>query len=211
MSEKNMEWMYKGISGIVDREDYLTGRKVDKTFVILEKEENGIDLNANDEGCLPSALFASGEGTSGLKGGEETDVDYMNKLREDPLYEMKRKQIEAARKILDNPLRLKKMKSLIESTLKASDDSDSDSSSNKRKKRKKKKSHRKEEKYSSHGHRQHKDDKYEKSERSGRSKRSEKSDRNERKDRSEKHKHKRRRDSSSEDSRSRRKKSHRVE
>lgn len=189
MTEKNLEWMYKGISGIVDREDYLTGRKVDKSFAILEKEENGIELNPNDESCLPSTLFTLGEGSSGPKSGEEADVDYMNKLREDPLYEMKRKQIEAARKILDNPLRLKKMKSLIESTLKVSDDSDSDSSSKKRhKKKKKKKSHRREEKRTSRDHRRHVDEKHERSER---------------------HKHKKRRDHSPEDSTSRKRKSHR--
>jgi len=34
-----LDWMYKGPSGIVDREEYLLGRAVDKTFEQLEQSE----------------------------------------------------------------------------------------------------------------------------------------------------------------------------
>lgn len=36
-----MEWMYKGPTALVNREDYLLGRKVDKAFQLLEEEEKG--------------------------------------------------------------------------------------------------------------------------------------------------------------------------
>lgn len=36
-----LKWMYNGITGHVDREEYLTGRKVDKTFDIIRAEETG--------------------------------------------------------------------------------------------------------------------------------------------------------------------------
>lgn len=36
-----MEWMYKGPTALVDREDYLLGRKVDKSFQLLEAQEKG--------------------------------------------------------------------------------------------------------------------------------------------------------------------------
>lgn len=46
---RDMEWMYKGSSALVDREDYLLGRKVDKAFQQLESEEKGDNFSYADE------------------------------------------------------------------------------------------------------------------------------------------------------------------
>jgi hypothetical protein len=39
--EKTMDWMYKGPSALVNREDYLLGRKIDKSLQLLEEAEKG--------------------------------------------------------------------------------------------------------------------------------------------------------------------------
>jgi hypothetical protein len=38
---KPMDWMYEGPSALVNREDYLLGRKVDKSFELMEANEKG--------------------------------------------------------------------------------------------------------------------------------------------------------------------------
>jgi len=38
---KNLNWMYEGPSALVNREDYLLGRKVDKSLQLLEEAEQG--------------------------------------------------------------------------------------------------------------------------------------------------------------------------
>lgn len=38
---KTLDWMYDGPSALVNREDYLLGRKVDKSFQMLEAAEKG--------------------------------------------------------------------------------------------------------------------------------------------------------------------------
>jgi len=46
--QPNMEWMYKP-SALVNREDYLLGRSVDKSFCLLEAVEKTGDFNYADE------------------------------------------------------------------------------------------------------------------------------------------------------------------
>lgn len=97
--------MYKGISGVVDREDYLTGRKIDKTFELLEKEENP-QLNKNDD---ENNLFTGLQ----LKSDYLSKSDVANKMREDPLFEIKMKQLEQQKQLLKNPVKLKKLKDML--------------------------------------------------------------------------------------------------
>lgn len=44
-----MDWMYKGPGATVDREEYLLGRKVDKSFQLLEAQEKGDEFSYADE------------------------------------------------------------------------------------------------------------------------------------------------------------------
>jgi len=121
MSSEKLDWIYKGISGLVDREDYLTGRKIDKTFQLLEQQEKGQKGDLDVDTSIPPSIFTNNDVGS---------VDLINKMREDPLYKMKKRQAEESKKILQNPIKMKKLKSLLESTIKQSDS---------RKKKKKKK------------------------------------------------------------------------
>ena len=108
-----MDWMYRGVTGLVDKEEYLTGRKVDKTFEIIHREETQTkgDLDAF-EPSIPGSVFDSNQINNSL-----VTIDLATKLREDPLYEIRVKQREQRKKLLDNPLKLKKLKNILESTL----------------------------------------------------------------------------------------------
>ncbi|GBO32345.1 Pre-mRNA-splicing factor CWC25 [Araneus ventricosus] len=39
--EEKLDWMYQGPSAMVNREEYLMGRKIDRTFETLQMIENG--------------------------------------------------------------------------------------------------------------------------------------------------------------------------
>ena len=84
--EPRLEWIYTG-----DRtksEDYLLGKKYD--------------------GDVPSNPTLEDDTTT------TSTIDLANKIREDPLYLIKKKEIEQKKKILDNPVRLKQLKELLE-------------------------------------------------------------------------------------------------
>ncbi|KAH9413696.1 RNA-splicing factor [Dermatophagoides pteronyssinus] len=140
-----MDWMYKGVSGHVDREDYLTGRKIDKSFEMLDSEENPKLHQNDDEFRLPNIASSS---STALNDNLEQSImnmskaDIMAKMHEDPLFQIKMKQWEKRKELLKNPLKLKKLKNLLQSSL-----AKEEKSKKRKKKRKstdkKKKKHRK--------------------------------------------------------------------
>jgi hypothetical protein len=82
--EPRLEWIYTG-----DRtksEDYLLGKKYDA------------DVQSNTI----------------LEDNTTSTIDLANKIREDPLYLIKKKEIEQKKRILENPVRLKQLKELLE-------------------------------------------------------------------------------------------------
>ncbi len=82
--EPRLEWIYTG-----DRtksEDYLLGKKYDA------------DVQSNTI----------------LEDNTISTIDLANKIREDPLYLIKKKEIEQKKRILENPVRLKQLKELLE-------------------------------------------------------------------------------------------------
>ena len=98
-----LEWMYKS-SGkdLVNREEYLVGRKVDKQF------EESANENIIENKVLPTPIARK------LLNGESKDqIDILRKQMEDPLMLIKQKEIEAKRKILENPVKLKKLHELL--------------------------------------------------------------------------------------------------
>ncbi|NWT76392.1 CWC25 factor, partial [Prunella himalayana] len=72
--EEKLEWMYQGPGGMVNRDEYLLGRPVDK--FILDKV--GDRDNAGDTGLLPGSIFA--------RAGASSVLDMATKIREDPLF-----------------------------------------------------------------------------------------------------------------------------
>lgn len=43
--EKKLDWMYKGPNQMVNREDYLLGKPVDKAFEQMQQTEKDVELN----------------------------------------------------------------------------------------------------------------------------------------------------------------------
>lgn len=87
MSEKkNLEWMYDGPKSIINREDYLLGKKIDRNFelfsdvVVKEKDETD-ELIKRTANHLSKSISASTSKTSAL----ETNVV----RNEDPLVALK--------------------------------------------------------------------------------------------------------------------------
>lgn len=131
-----MDWMYKGISGIVDREEYLTGRKIDKTFELIDREENPASYRNNDNSIIDRIEnVATDDGQAAL-----SKNDLVAKMREDPLYEIKMKQIEQRKHILKNPVKLKQLEEALKVSLE--NDKKKHKKSKKHKNKKSKKSHR---------------------------------------------------------------------
>ncbi|XP_012281019.1 pre-mRNA-splicing factor CWC25 homolog isoform X2 [Orussus abietinus] len=130
--EKKLDWMYKGPNQMVNREDYLLGRPIDKPFEQMaqtekDAEQNRMPKNHVEYECIPPSLrFFSGD----------EQVDLARKLQEDPLYAIKKKEMETRTQLLKNPVKLKQLKELLEQQTKKS------KTEKKLKKGKKKKKHK---------------------------------------------------------------------
>jgi hypothetical protein len=83
--EPRLEWIYTGDH--TKSEDFLLGKKYD-----ADPQPNTI----SEDTTITST------------------IDLANKIREDPLYLIKKKEIEQKKRILDNPVRLKQLKELLE-------------------------------------------------------------------------------------------------
>lgn len=84
--EPRLEWIYSGDRA--QSEDYLLGKKFDS------------DKNSDP---VPETTITS-----------TSTIDLANKIREDPLYLIKKREIEQRKRILENPVRLQQLKELVE-------------------------------------------------------------------------------------------------
>ncbi|XP_066193098.1 pre-mRNA-splicing factor CWC25 homolog [Sylvia atricapilla] len=131
--EEKLEWMYQGPGGMVNREEYLMGRPVDK--FILDKVGDKDAGGSGDTGLLPGSIFA--------RAGASSVLDMATKIREDPLFMIRKREEEKKREVLNNPVKMKKIKALLQNSL--------DKKERKKKKEKKKK-HKKHRRRSSSSH-----------------------------------------------------------
>ncbi|XP_063156562.1 pre-mRNA-splicing factor CWC25 homolog isoform X1 [Candoia aspera] len=121
--DEKLEWMYHGPGGMVNRDEYLMGRPVDKyVFETAEDKEAGC---SSETGLLPGSIFAST--------GANSALDMASKIREDPLFMIRKREEEKKREVLNNPVKMKKIKELLQSSLEKK----------KKKKKEKKKKHKK--------------------------------------------------------------------
>ncbi|XP_020670195.3 pre-mRNA-splicing factor CWC25 homolog isoform X1 [Pogona vitticeps] len=120
--DEKLEWMYQGPGGMVNRDEYLMGRPVDKyVFEPMEDKEGGC---SSETGLLPGSIFAPT--------GANSALDMASKIREDPLFMIRKREEEKKREVLNNPVKMKKIKELLQSSLEK-----------KKKKKEKKKKHKK--------------------------------------------------------------------
>lgn len=74
--DEKLDWMYQGPGGMVNREEYLMGRPVDKyVFETVDDKEAGC---SSETGLLPGSIFAPT--------GANSALDMASKIREDPLF-----------------------------------------------------------------------------------------------------------------------------
>ncbi|EDW64268.1 pre-mRNA-splicing factor CWC25 homolog [Drosophila virilis] len=113
--EAKLEWMYKNSAELINREEYLLGRKIDKSFEQLQAEERrqestlGVKQSINhvEHECVPFSIREY----RNLQSTEQ--VDMQRKTMEDPLMLIKQREMESRRKLLENPVRLKEIHRIL--------------------------------------------------------------------------------------------------
>uniref|UniRef100_A0A182NB82 Cir_N domain-containing protein n=1 Tax=Anopheles dirus TaxID=7168 RepID=A0A182NB82_9DIPT len=153
--DKKLEWMYRGPSQLVNREDYLLGRAIDKTFEDLDAQEKassstfGVAQPKNhvEHECIPFSIRQHKDVLS------NDQVDLARKLMEDPLMLIKQKEIESRQKILQNPVKLKELHRLLKGDQSLRERRASESKKGKKKDKKSKKSKKSHKKKKSKGKR----------------------------------------------------------
>lgn len=128
-----------GGSDLLNREEYLLGRSIDKQFEQLDSEEKSqkdlpgvvVPKNHVEHECIPFSIRSY----RNLQNNEQVDIQ--RKIMEDPLMQIRQKEMESRRRILENPVKLKELHRLLkqEEIVKKSKSS--------KKKKKSKKSHKK--------------------------------------------------------------------
>ncbi|XP_034544586.1 pre-mRNA-splicing factor CWC25 homolog [Notolabrus celidotus] len=122
--DDRLDWMYQGPAGQVSRDEYLLGRPVDKQITDqYEEPESGPSA---ETGLLPGSIFNPSTPASNL--------DLAAKIREDPLFEIRKREEEKKREVLSNPVKMKRIKEMLRMNLDKKD---------KKKKRKKDKKEKK--------------------------------------------------------------------
>ncbi|BFF94827.1 pre-mRNA-splicing factor CWC25 homolog [Drosophila madeirensis] len=143
--EAKLEWMYKNSTELINREEYLLGRKIDKSFETLQAEERqqehgtvGVKQSINhvEHECVPFSIRAY----RNLQSTEQ--VDMQRKTMEDPLMLIKQREMESRRKLLENPVKLKEIHRILktEQDLKAAKEKKSKKSKKSKKKKHSKRS-----------------------------------------------------------------------
>ncbi|XP_063331610.1 pre-mRNA-splicing factor CWC25 homolog isoform X1 [Pelmatolapia mariae] len=122
--DDRLDWMYQGPAGQVSRDEYLLGRPIDKQITDqYEEPESGPSA---ETGLLPGSIFNPTTPASSL--------DLAAKIREDPLFEIRKREEAKKREVLTNPVKMKKIKEMLRQNLDKKD---------KKKKRKKEKKEKK--------------------------------------------------------------------
>ncbi|XP_069763086.1 pre-mRNA-splicing factor CWC25 homolog isoform X2 [Narcine bancroftii] len=138
-----LDWMYQGPCAMVNKEEYLLGRPIDKyaTEKMVDEEAGP----SSDTGLLPGSIFSAT--------GANSALDMASKIREDPLFTIRKREEEKKRETLTNPMKMKMIREMLKRNLDKTD---------KKKKKDRKKKHKKH-RSSSSDNGQHKAKKREKS------------------------------------------------
>uniref|UniRef100_A0A5S6QJ90 arginine kinase n=1 Tax=Trichuris muris TaxID=70415 RepID=A0A5S6QJ90_TRIMR len=102
-----MDWMYAGPSSEIDRENYLTGRKVDKNF-----EQYNEDFKEAPSKIESLSLPVSSR-CAGAVASKRTLLDLDTVRKEDPLVSIKVQEEQVRRDILENPMKMKCLRKIV--------------------------------------------------------------------------------------------------
>ncbi|XP_060762445.1 pre-mRNA-splicing factor CWC25 homolog [Neoarius graeffei] len=105
--DERLDWMYQGPGGQIDRDEYLLGRPIDKQITQqYEEPESGPSA---ETGLLPGSIFNSNINISSM--------DMASKIREDPLFMIRKREEEKKRSILTNPVKMKEIRKMLRENL----------------------------------------------------------------------------------------------
>ncbi|XP_077296292.1 CWC25 spliceosome associated protein homolog isoform X2 [Arctopsyche grandis] len=108
-----MDWMYKEPNQGLDREQYLLGKAIDKTFEKIATTEqsqlNAPPKNHVEHECIPFSIRNLKNKNSTFEG----QVDIARKLLEDPLVAIRKREVESRTQLLQNPVKLKEISMLL--------------------------------------------------------------------------------------------------
>ncbi|TRY56292.1 hypothetical protein DNTS_002308 [Danionella cerebrum] len=124
--DDRLDWMYQGPSGQISRDEYLLGRPIDKQ--ITQQYEDAESGPSSETGLLPGSIFNPTSAVS--------TNDMAAKIREDPLFEIRKREEDKKRGVLTNPVKMKEIQKMLRQNLEKE----------KKKKRKKEKKEKKEKK-----------------------------------------------------------------
>ncbi|XP_060704591.1 pre-mRNA-splicing factor CWC25 homolog [Hemiscyllium ocellatum] len=131
-----LDWMYQGPGSMVNKEEYLLGRPIDKYATDkMVDEESG---PSSETGLLPGSIFSAT--------GANSALDMASKIREDPLFMIRKREEEKKREVLTNPMKMKMIREILQKNLDKTD----------KKKKDKKKKHKKHRRSSSSDNEHHK-------------------------------------------------------
>ena len=99
-----LEWMYRGVQNI-NRDEYLLGKKIDKQVDSLQQAADR-EKEALSNG--PGALFVPSDA--------DVSVDLAAKIREDPLFAIRKREEERKKALMNNPVKLSQLKKALELT-----------------------------------------------------------------------------------------------
>ncbi|XP_059419934.1 pre-mRNA-splicing factor CWC25 homolog [Carassius carassius] len=105
--DDRLDWMYQGPAGQISRDEYLLGRPIDKQITQqYEEPESGPSA---ETGLLPGSIFNPTSSVS--------TNDMAVKIREDPLFEIRKREEEKKRGVLTNPVKMKEIQKMLRHNL----------------------------------------------------------------------------------------------
>uniref|UniRef100_A0A0R3RGP8 Pre-mRNA-splicing factor CWC25 homolog n=1 Tax=Elaeophora elaphi TaxID=1147741 RepID=A0A0R3RGP8_9BILA len=109
--DRQLAWIYEGTKSLVNREDYLLGKRVDKNFelysdAVIKEKESGIEALEKPQRCL------SGASSSKIS---NLEVDVVR--TEDPLVAIKMREERIWQEKMENPLVQLKMQKLMKKVM----------------------------------------------------------------------------------------------
>uniref|UniRef100_A0A8C1ZUN1 CWC25 spliceosome associated protein homolog n=2 Tax=Cyprinus carpio TaxID=7962 RepID=A0A8C1ZUN1_CYPCA len=131
--DDRLDWMYQGPAGQISREEYLLGRPIDKQITQqYEEPESGPSA---ETGLLPGSIFNPTSSVS--------TNDMAAKIREDPLFEIRKREEEKKRGVLTNPVKMKEIQKMLRHNLEKEKKRTQKKKKREEKERRKEKRHRK--------------------------------------------------------------------
>ncbi|XP_008316072.1 pre-mRNA-splicing factor CWC25 homolog [Cynoglossus semilaevis] len=131
--DDRLDWMYQGPVGQVSRDEYLLGRPIDKQITDqYEEQESG---PSSETGLLPGSIFNPVTPASNL--------DLAAKIREDPLFEIRKLEEAKKKEVLTNPVKMKRIKEMLRQNLEKKDKKKKRKKEKKDKERSREKKHKK--------------------------------------------------------------------